>query len=70
MNHILGNRAKRAKPQQIPKKRNNPLYLIGSPQLKVRIQQQHKSQETYKFIEIEQCSVESPLDQGRNVGRN
>lgn len=36
--HILSNKAK---PQQIQKDWNNPMYLIRLPQLRVRIQQQH-----------------------------
>ena len=44
---------------------NNPMYLIISPWLKVRIQQHHKLQKAYKLMETEQCSTESPLGQGR-----
>ena len=50
------------------KNKSNHLYLIGSPWLKVRIQQQWP--QAQKFIEIEQCSTELLLRQGINTERN
>ena len=49
---------------------NNPMYLIGSPWLKIRIKQQHQFQKAHKHIEIKQCSPKSPMGQGRNKGKN
>lgn len=45
-------------------------YLIRSSWLKIRIQQQNQIQKAHKHMEIEQCSPESSVGQGRNKERN